>query len=91
MQEQAQQTQEKESLEMLRGYKIYFERQAKIGFDKVERLEMLMKRRSAKKLTAEKKQRMFRRHMAAQQQASSSMKMLDDVNLKIVNQMRETT
>lgn len=86
MQQPATPTEEQvpeETIQLLNQYQERFTRTVTINLDRVERIEKLMKRRSAQKWSPARTAKMMRRAQAAQKTIDDSSQMLEQVNFRL--------
>lgn len=75
-----------ETIELLRQYQVRFTRQVTFNLNRIERIEMLMKRKHGpKKWSPVKVAKMLRRIESAQQLTEENAKMLEHVNSRLTD------
>lgn len=76
-----------ETVQLLLQYQERFTRSVNHGLNRIERIELLMKRKSAQKWKPEKMTKMIRRTQAAQKHIEENATMLEQVNFRLQQHM----
>ena len=77
------------SLEEIQSFRLDLERSLKYNTDRAARIEMLMKRHSAKKWKNQKKQKMVRRLMTSTQICQYAQQMIEQIDVELAKRDTE--